>query len=65
MIANLLGKYDIPEEAYLIYLKKDFTPLHEENFRIRRALPVQEESQQQDQEEQLSFNFDSDGNWNG
>ena len=65
MIANLLGKYDIPEEAYLIYLKKDFTPLHEENFRIRRALPVREESQQQDQEEQLSFNFDSDGNWNG
>ena len=65
MIANLLGKYDIPEEAYLIYLKTDFTPLHEENFRIRKALPVQEESQQQDQEEQLSFNFDSDGNWNG
>ena len=64
MIANLLGKYDIPEEAYLIYLKKDFTPLHEENFRIRRALPVQEEPQQ-DQEEQLSFNFDSEGNWNG
>jgi hypothetical protein len=65
MIANLLGKYDIPEDAYLIYLKKDFTPLHEENFRIRRALPVPEEPQPEPQEQQLSFSFDSEGNWNG
>lgn len=65
MIANLLGKYSIPEEAYLIYLKKDFTPLHEETFRVRKAVPVQEAQEAPEQEQQLSFSFDSDGNWNG
>ena len=65
MIANLLGKYDIPEEEYLIYLKKDFTPLHEETFRERRVEPETADAQPQNTEEQLSFSFDSEGNWNG
>ena len=64
MISKLLGKYAIPEEEYLIYLKKDFTPLHEENFRERRAVPEAETGETQPVDEQLSFNFDSDGNWN-
>ena len=64
MISKLLGKYGIPEEEYLIYLKKDFTPLHEESYRERRAVPETETGETQPVEEQLSFNFDSDGNWN-
>ncbi len=64
MIANLLGKYNIPEEEYLIYLKKDFTPLHEETFR-ERAVPAEEDAEAREREEQLSFSFDDEGNWNG
>ena len=64
MISKLLGKYAIPEEEYLIYLKKDFTPLHEENFRERRAVPEAETGETQPVDEQLSFNFGSYGNWN-
>ena len=65
MISKLLGKYNIPEEEYLIYLKKDFTTLHEETYRVRRTAPEQENKEQSSTEEQLSFSFDSDGNWNG
>lgn len=65
MIANLLGKYDIPEEEFLIYLKKDFTPLHEETFRERKAAPEQRNEENEMSGQQLSFAFDSDGNWNG
>jgi len=65
MISKLLGKYNIPEEEYLIYLKKDFTTLHEETYRVRRAAPERENEEQGGTEEQLSFSFDSDGNWNG
>ena len=64
MISKLLGKYGIPEEEYLIYLKKDFTPLHEETFRERRVVPETEPGEDRPVEEQLSFNFDSDGDWN-
>ncbi len=65
MISKLLGKYNIPEEEYLIYLKKDFTTLHEETYRVRRTAPEQESTETRSEEEQLSFSFDSDGNWNG
>ena len=65
MISKLLGKYNIPEEEYLIYLKKDFTTLHEETYRVRKAAPERENEEQGGTEEQLSFSFDSDGNWNG
>lgn len=65
MISKLLGKYDIPEEEYLIYLKKDFTPLHDETFRERRAAAAQESEESQNEQMQLTFSFDSDGNWNG
>lgn len=65
MIANLLGKYDIPEEEYIIYLKKDFTPLHEETFREIKPVPAAGEGGAEGYEEQLSFSFDSEGNWNG
>lgn len=64
MISKLLGKYGIPEEEYLIYLKKDFTPLHEETFRERRVVPETAAGEEKPVEEQLSFDFDSDGNWN-
>lgn len=65
MISKLLGKYDIPEEEYLIYLKKDFTALHEETFRERRVVPERESAESGETQEQLSFSFDSDGNWKG
>lgn len=65
MISKLLGKYDIPEQEFLIYLKKDFTPLHEELFKERKAEPERETGEPQSEEEQLSFSFDSEGNWNG
>ena len=65
MISKLLGKYNIPEEEYLIYLKKDFTTLHEETYRVRRTAPERESEEMGSTEEQLSFSFDSDGNWNG
>ncbi len=65
MISKLLGKYDIPEEEYLIYLKKDFTPLHDETFRERRAAAAQQSEEPQNEQMQLTFSFDSDGNWNG
>ena len=65
MISKLLGKYNIPEEEYLIYLKKDFTTLHEETYRVRRIAPERENEEPGGAEEQLSFSFDSDGNWNG
>ena len=63
MIINLLGKFAIPEEEYLIYLKKDFTPLHEETYRVRRVQPAKEEPETGNREEQLSFTFDEEGNW--
>lgn len=63
MILNLLGKFAIPEEEYLIYLKKDFTPLHEETYRVRRVQPAEEEQETGSREEQLSFSFDEEGNW--
>ena len=63
MITKLLGKYDIPEGEFLIYLKKDFTALHEETFRERRAVPEEEAGREEPAQEQLSFNFDSEGNW--
>ena len=65
MISKLLQKYNIPEEAVLIYLKKDFTALHEETARVRSAAPSEETKEQAGTEEQLSFSFDSEGNWNG
>ena len=65
MITNLLGKYDIPGEEYLIYLKKDFTPLHEETFRTRSPLNPETEEEPDNREEQLSFSFDDEGNWEG
>ena len=65
MISKLLGKYNIPEEEYLIYLRKDFTTLHEETYKVRRTTPEQESAETRSEEEQLSFSFDSDGNWNG
>jgi hypothetical protein len=66
MISKFLRKYDIPEDAVLIYLRKDFTSLHEETSRVRRAAPPAEAVQpEREQEEQLSFSFDSEGNWNG
>ena len=65
MITNLLGKYDIPGEEYLIYLKKDFTPLHEETFRTRSPLNPETEEKPDNREEQLSFSFDDEGNWEG
>ena len=65
MISNLLGKYDIPEEEYIIYLKKDFSPLHEETFRVRKAASSEETDEEMNREEQLSFSFDDEGNWNG
>ena len=65
MISNLLGKYGIPGEEYLIYLKKDFSPLHEETFRERRVVPSSETPEEESREEQLSFSFDDEGNWKG
>ena len=65
MISNLLGKYGIPGEEYLIYLKKDFSPLHEETFRERRAVSSAETPEEENREEQLSFSFDDEGNWRG
>jgi hypothetical protein len=66
MISKFLRKYDIPEDAVLIYLRKDFTSLHEETSRVRRAAAHAEAVQpEREQEEQLSFSFDSEGNWNG
>ena len=65
MIINLLGKYEIPEEEYIIYLKKDFTPLHEEPVRISRAAPAEGEEEAENRDGQLSFSFDSEGNWSG
>lgn len=65
MISKLLQKYNIPEEAVLIYLKKDFTALHEETARVRSTAPSAETEEQAGTEEQLSFSFDSEGNWNG
>ena len=64
MISNLLGKYSISEEEYLIYLKKDFSPLHEETFRERRAVFPAATREEESREEQLSFTFDEEGNWN-
>ena len=49
----------------MIYLKKDFTTLHEETYRVRRIAPERENEETGRAEEQLSFSFDSDGNWNG
>lgn len=63
MIINLLGKFAIPEEEYLIYLKKDFTSLHEETYRVRRVQPAEEVPETGNREEQLSFTFDEEGNW--
>ncbi len=65
MVSKLLGKYEIPREQYLIYLKKDFTALHEETFRERAALPRSSSTEPSGTEQQLSFSFDSEGNWNG
>lgn len=62
MIIKLLGKYEIPEEEFMIYLRKDFTPLHEETIRAPRAVP-ETEMQGQELEQQLSFSFDDEGNW--
>lgn len=58
MIMNLLDKYQIPHEEYLIYLKKDFTSLHE----VDAAPAVKgEESGDEDADRQLSFVFDNSG----
>ncbi|HAB93626.1 MAG TPA: hypothetical protein DCF49_02490 [Lachnospiraceae bacterium] len=65
MISKLLQKYNISEEAVLIYLKKDFTALHEESARTRTAARTVEPSEETVSEQQLSFSFDSEGNWNG
>ena len=62
MIIKLLGKYEIPEEEFMIYLRKDFTPLHEETIRAPRDVP-EAEMQGQELEQQLSFSFDDEGNW--
>lgn len=59
MIMNLLTKFGIPHEEFLIFLKKDFTALHEEEAVQSRT---REEETEVPDPHQLSFVFDSEGN---
>lgn len=64
MIRNLLQKYEIPEDEYQIYLRKDFTALHEETSRGRTSRLTQKPQMEEvPQAEQISFTFGEDLHW--
>lgn len=67
MIRNLLQKYGIPQEEYLIYLRKDFTALHGEGAGAQRQQQTRADesaqTQEMEQAEQISFTFGEDLDW--
>lgn len=70
MIRNLLQKYSIPQDEYLIYLKKDFTALHGESTQRQRQIRTEEGApqraagQETEQAQQMSFTLGEDLDWN-